>query len=173
MTQEAQKESDVQIDTLFHAVGRATILFQWFEYLFALFAAGIIPAELDPDMTELPPKRLKNASKNFLKELRTKLDIDPAYDARLSKFIDDRHTVIHGGPTRCGGLKEYLEFTNKCTEEAALHIAILLDLYRQWLITYYGNTDPLPPELVGVVELIGKQFPGSFKWPKGTEDKAK
>ncbi len=145
---------------LAEALGDLVIVMQMFELLFVIFAKGMIPSELDPDgEIGFSSNHFKNASKNVLKELRTKIEIKPEYDEQLSEFLDKRHIAIHRGLQTFGdSFDTYHSFVEGLLPQAALHTSILLDLCKRWAESQ-GATFDLPPLFDDTINQIYRRFP--------------
>lgn len=94
---------DYNLAEVSKAIGDCVIGCQLFETLFVMLCKRVLPPEHQHGPIEpLSPGDWKQASKALFNELKTKIDIDPDYEARFERFVKDRHTVIHRGVIQLG-----------------------------------------------------------------------
>ena len=83
----------------FVCVGQAVWLCQVFEAslapIYEFFKMNVQPGYLQKTGGYVPDAAFKNPLKNIVKELASRAQIDPAIEARLDRYTEARHLLVH------------------------------------------------------------------------------
>jgi hypothetical protein len=130
---------------MYKAIGRAVLMAQEFETVFVVCIELVLSmrrVNLGESSDLINPNRFKVPTKNLLKELAERNDIDAAFEGQIGDLIEKRHLLIHRWALENGlpGDSDADEIERLTAlalevERSSWHITSLLVGYvREWLL---------------------------------------
>jgi hypothetical protein len=136
----------------YKAIGLVVVNAQFFEFAFLVCSKLALTQEAVADLAGVNPLGLSFAFKQpttaVLRELRTRVELSPDFEAKLESVVQRRHELIHRWLLKHRwpdtsdepGLNAVVQFANQLSIELNALTRILVEAINAWLVHRYGSS---------------------------------